>query len=215
LFLFGRQLSLTKTAIENTLLSPPFYLTSQEPGLILIYFSYLRFYYDDYKIGEVNEQFYELMKELSYLLPRGFRFVGVIFTGLGTILGIMRFYFDFKPDMFDQKVFAVYSVYLKTRTMKVESNQLIEEIVGLLVILGLLMIAFSREKDENPQISSIRLKAFFISFYINTAFLIFSILFTYGLAFIYMTVLYLVLPLSVYIIAFQILVGIERKKVLV
>ena len=155
------------------------------------------------------------MKELSYLLPRGFRFVGLIFTGLGTILGIMRFYFDFKPDMFDQKVFAVYSVYLKTRTMKVESNQLIEEIVGLLVILGLLMIAFSREKDENPQISSTRLKAFFISFYINTAFLIFSILFTFGLAFIYMTVLYLVLPLSIYVIVFQILVGIKRKKILV
>lgn len=141
--------------------------------------------------------------------------MGVIFTGLGTILGIMRFYFDFKPDMFDQKVFAVYSVYLKTKTMKVESNQLIEEIVGLLVILGLLMIAFSREKDENPQISSIRLKAFFISFYINTAFLIFSILFTYGLAFIYMTVLYLVLPLSIYVIVFQILVGLERNKILV
>lgn len=158
---------------------------------------------------------FDRMKELSYLLPGKFRFMGVIFTSLGTILGIMRFYFDFKPDMFDQKVFAVYSVYLKTRTMKVESNQLIEEIVGLLVILGLFMIAFAREKNESPQISSIRLKAFFISFYINIAFLIFSILFTFGLAFIYMTILNLVLPLSIYIIVFQILAGIERKKILV
>jgi len=155
------------------------------------------------------------MKGFSYLLPKGFRFVGVIFTSVGTILGIMRFYFGVKPDLLDQKVFAVYSVYLKTRTMKVESNQLIEEIVGLLVILGLLMIAFSREKDENPLISAVRLKAFFISFYINTAFLIFSILFTYGLAFIYMTVLNVVLPLSIYIVVFQILVRIERKKILV
>ena len=155
------------------------------------------------------------MKGFSYLLPKGFRFVGVIFTSVGAILGIMRFYFGVKPDLLDQKVFAVYSVYLKTRTMKVESNQLIEEIVGLLLIFGLFMIAFAREKDETPQISSIRLKAFFISFYINTAFLIFSFLFTYGLAFIYMTVLYLVLPLSVYIVAFQILACIERKKVIV
>jgi len=155
------------------------------------------------------------MKELSYLLPKGFRFVGVIFTSVGTILGIMRFYFGVKPDLLDQKVFAVYSVYLKTRTMKIESNQLIEEIVGLLVILGLFMIAFAREKNESPQISSIRLKAFFISFYINVVFLITSIIFTFGLAFIYMTILNLVLPLSIYIIAFQILAGIERKKVLV
>jgi len=155
------------------------------------------------------------MKGFSYLLPKGFRFVGVVFTTVGTIVGIMRFYFGVKPDLLDQKVFAVYSVYLKTRTMKIESNQLIEEIVGLLLILGLLMIAFAREKDESSQISSVRLKSFFISFYINAAFLIFSILFTFGLAFIYMTVLNLVLPLSIYIIVFQIMAAIERKKVLV
>ena len=155
------------------------------------------------------------MKGFSYLLPKGFRFAGVIFTSVGTILGIMRFYFGYKPDLLDQKVFAVYSVYLKTRTMKVESNQLIEEIVGLLVILGLFMIAFAREKNETPQVSSIRLRAFFISFYLNTAFLIFSVLFTFGLAFIYMTVLNVVLPLSLYIIVFQILMVKERKKILV
>ena len=154
------------------------------------------------------------MKGFSYLLPKGFRFVGVVFTTVGTIVGIMRFYFGVKPDLLDQKVFAVYSVYLKTRTMKIESNQLIEEIVGLLLILGLLMTAFAREKDESSQISSIRLKSFFISFYINTAFLIFSILFTFGLAFIYMAILNLVVPLSIYIIVFQILMGIENRKVL-
>ena len=152
------------------------------------------------------------MRKLSYLLPRSFRFMGYMFTIAGTILGIMRFYFGFKPDMLDQKVFAVYSVYLKTKTLKIESNQLIEEIVGLLVILGLFMIAFAREKNENPQVSSIRLKAFFISFYLNAIFLIASIIFTFGLAFIYMTVLNLILPLSLYIIAFRILVSIERNK---
>ena len=155
------------------------------------------------------------MRKLSYLLPRSFRFMGYMFTIAGTILGIMRFYFGFKPDMLDQKVFAVYSVYLKTKTLKIESNQLIEEVVGLLLILGLFMIAFAREKNENPQVSSIRLKAFFISFYLNAIFLIASIIFTFGLAFIYMTILNLLLPLSIYIIAFRILVGIERNKILV
>jgi len=155
------------------------------------------------------------MRKLSFLLPRGFRFAGYIFTIAGTILGIMRFYFGFKPDMLDQKVFAVYSVYLKTKTLKVESNQLIEEVVGLLLILGLFMIAFACEKNENPQVNAIRLNAFFISFYINTVFLIASISFTFGLAFIYMAILNLVLPLSIYVISFRILIGIERNKILV
>lgn len=153
------------------------------------------------------------MKKHSFLLPRRFRFVGFVFTVAGAILGIMRFYFGFKPDVLDQKVFAVYSVYLKTKTLKVESNQLIEEVVGLLLILGLFMIAFAREKNENPQVNAIRLKAFFISFYFNTVFLIASISFTFGLAFIYMAILNLVLPLSIYVISFRILVGIKNSEI--
>ena len=150
------------------------------------------------------------MKELSYLLPRKFRFMGFILAFFGTILGIMRYYFGIKPDLFDQKVFAIYSVYLKTKTLKIESNQLIEEISGVLLIIGLFMIAFAREKIENPQVNSIRLKAFLISFYINTIFLIVSISFTFGLAFIYMTIINLVSQLIIYIIAFRILIVIQK-----
>ena len=153
------------------------------------------------------------MRKLSYLLPGSFRFVGFIFTIAGTILGIMRYYFGIKPDLFDQKVFAIYSVYLKTKTLKIESNQLIEEIAGVLLILGLFMIAFAREKNENPQISSMRLKAFFISFYVNTVFLIVSISFTFGLAFIYMMIINLASQLLIYIISFRIMVGIENNKI--
>lgn len=152
------------------------------------------------------------MKELSYLLPAGFRFLGFIFSVTGTILGVMRFYFDVKPDLLEQKAFAIYSVYLGTKTLKVVNNQLIDEIAGILLIAGLFMIAFAREKNENPELNSIRLKAFFISISLNTIFLISSLLFTFGLAFMYMTIINLILPLSLYIIAFRIMVSMAGNK---
>ena len=152
------------------------------------------------------------MKEFSFLLSRGFRLWGFIFTFLGTILGIMRFYFGVKPGILDQKVYAIYSVFLETKTMRTIKNQMIEEIVGILLIIGLFLIAFTREKIENQQVNSIRLKAFFISIYINTAFLIASLIFTFGFAFVYMMILDLILPLSIYIISFQIMLAIERNK---
>lgn len=155
------------------------------------------------------------MKVLSYLLPRSFRVLGYLFTFAGMILGIMRYYFGIKPDLFDQKVFALYSVYLKTKTLKIESNQLIEEIAGLLLIVGLVMIAFAREKNENDQVNLIRLKSFFISIYLNTLFLIVSLFFTFGLAFIYMMILNLASQLLIYIIVFRIWVAVERNKNLV
>ena len=152
------------------------------------------------------------MKKLTYLLPGGFRFYGLIFTLAGAMLGTMRFYFGVKPDLLEQKAFAVYSVYLGTKTLRVVNNQLIDEIAGVLLIAGLFMIAFAREKNENPLLNSIRLKAFFISIYLNTVFLIFSLLFTFGLAFMYMSIMNLVLPLLLYIISFRILAGIEKIK---
>ena len=155
------------------------------------------------------------MKEFSFLLPRGFRLWGFILTFLGTILGIIRFYFGVKPGILDQKVYAIYSVFLETKTMRVIKNQMIEEIVGILLIIGLFLIAFTREKMENQQVNSFRLKAFFISIYINTAFLIASLIFTFGFAFVYMMILDLILPLSIYIISFQIMLAIERNKKIV
>ena len=155
------------------------------------------------------------MREPSFLLPRSFRLWGLILTFSGTILGVMRFYFGVKPGIFDQKVFAVYSVFLETKTMRIIKNQMIEEIVGILLIIGLFLIAFTREKIENQQVNSFRLKAFFISIYINTAFLIASLLFTFGFAFVYMMILDLVLPLSIYIIFFQTMLAIELNKKIV
>jgi len=138
--------------------------------------------------------------------------MGFIFTITGAILSIMRFYFNVKPDMFEQKAFAIYSVYLGTKTLRVVNNQLIDEIALVLFITGLFMVAFAREKIENPQVNSTRLKAFFISFYLNAAFLIAATMFTFGLAFMYMTVLNLALPLLLYIITFRILAAIARNN---
>lgn len=152
------------------------------------------------------------MRKLTFLLPCGFRFAGFVFAFTGTILSIMRFYFGVKPDMFEQKAFAIYSVYLGTKTLSVVNNQLIDEIALILFITGLFMVAFAREKIENQQVNSVRLRAFFISFYLNAVFLIAATMFTFGLAFMYMTVLNLALPLLLYIITFRILAAIALKN---
>lgn len=152
------------------------------------------------------------MRRFSYLLPRVFRPLGFIFIVAGVILGIIRFYFGIKPALLEGKVFAVYSVFLHSKNMVVIKNQLIEEIVGLLLIVGLFMVAFAREKNEGPEISATRLNAFMLSVYLNTFFVIGAILFTYGIAFIYMMIISLFLQLSFYILAFRIMIYIEMNK---
>lgn len=152
------------------------------------------------------------MRRFSYLLPGGFKRLGIIFIIAGIILGIIRFYFGIKPDLLEGKVFALYSVFLHSKSMVVIKNQLIDEIVGLLLIIGLFMVAFAREKNESPEISAIRLKAFMLSVTLNTVFVIVSLLFTYGIAYFYMMITGLFLQLSFYTIFFRIMIYVERNR---
>lgn len=96
--------------------------------------------------------------------------------------------------------------------MQTVRNNFGEEITGFLVVTGLFMIAFAREKIENEQIGLIRLRAFFYSFYLNFIFLIFALLFTFGFAFIYMLMFNMGFGLLAYIVAFQTMLFLHRRK---
>jgi hypothetical protein len=131
--------------------------------------------------------------------------VGILFFTLGIILGIARFRYGFKPDMLDMKIFAFYSSYLETKYMEFVRNNMSEEVTGFLLITGLFLIAFSREKIEIELMNRLRLKAFFIAAYLNFIFLLVSLFFTYGFAFVYMIVANMGFSILAYILVFQIL----------
>ena len=145
------------------------------------------------------------MYKMTFLLPRNFRFLGILFFIIGLILGIARFKYGFKPDALDLDTFAVYSSYLETKFMQVVRNNFGEEIAGILMVVGLFLMAFAREKTENELTSRLRLKSFFIAAYINFAFLLAAFLFTFGMAFVYMLMLNMGMGLLVYTGAFRFL----------
>jgi hypothetical protein len=148
---------------------------------------------------------------MIFLLPRSFRLVGIIFIIIGLIIGIARFKFGLKPDLLDMKMFAFYSSYLETKYMEIIRNNMAEEFTGFFLIAGLFMMAFSREKDENEQMNLLRLKAFFAAAWMNFLFLLVSLFFTYGLAFIYMLMANMGFSLLSYIVVFRILLWQNRS----
>jgi drug/metabolite transporter (DMT)-like permease len=131
--------------------------------------------------------------------------VGIFFFILGIILGVARFRYGFKPDMLDMKIFAFSSSYLETKYMEFVRNNMSEEFTGFFLVAGLFLIAFSREKIENEMKNRLRLKAFFIAAYLNFLFLLVSLFFTYGFAFIYMSIANMGISMLAYILVFQVL----------
>lgn len=148
----------------------------------------------------------------KYLLPGKFKFLGIIIFIAGLFFSAIRFRLGIKPEFLNTKVFAVYSSYLETKSMQFVRNNLGEELTIILLICGLFFMAFAREKDEFPGLDSIRLKAFVFSAYLNLAFILGSTLFTFGFAFLYMTIANLGFFFLAYLFIFRTLIYKFKKK---
>jgi hypothetical protein len=151
------------------------------------------------------------MKRSTILLPHAFRFPGFILLGAGSVFGIMRFWFDVKPKFLHMKVYAVYSEYLGEKYMHFIRDNMSEELVGVLLVLGTWLVAFSRDKYETDENAVLRNRALHISAWLQMVFLLFSLLLTYGIAFLYMLMMYMLLLPACYFIIYRILAG--RRKV--
>lgn len=62
-------------------------------------------------------------------------------------------------------------------------NNILDEMGSLLFIIGGILIAFSRQKNEDELISKIRLESLIWATYINYGILLFAIIFLFGMAF--------------------------------
>lgn len=144
----------------------------------------------------------EKSNPLALLLPRRFRIAGVVLTVLGAIILVARFTFGFKPAWLDTYTFALYSVYVEVKYLAIIRNQMIEEIGGIILFSGMLMVALSKEKKEGPEIDSLRLRAFIISFYLCVVFVLLSMLLAYGFGYIVAMLIFPVFLLASYIVVF-------------
>jgi hypothetical protein len=138
------------------------------------------------------------------LFPHKFRIVGLFLLVLGLILGIVRFYYGIKPSFLDLKVFAIYSKFLETKYFEIISNHFTEEFGGILIIIGLLFIVFAKEKIEDKSIDSIRLQSLVISVYLNSIFILLSLLFIFGIGFVGVLIINMYSFLIIYLITFRI-----------
>ena len=83
----------------------------------------------------------------------------------------------------------------------------------LMVLIGLFLIAFSKEKIEDEQIIQLRLDSLRWAIYLNYAILLFSLVFTQGSDSKHILILNIWLPLLFFILRFQwVLYGLNRSS---
>lgn len=112
--------------------------------------------------------------------------LGWVLFSLGFIFGMITWLseYDF-DDKLQVSVFAIFDGGFMSDDsfFKVIENGIVDELISVLIIVGGILIGFSKAKVEDEFISRIRMESLIWATYVNYIVLVASIVFVYGMAF--------------------------------
>lgn len=145
----------------------------------------------------------------SYLLSNKYKIPGWILLIAGLIAGVFLSISDFESDLLKVNVFAIYNdddLFMNNSGFfKILENSIVNELVALAVVIGGLLVGFSKEKVEDEFIYKLRKDSLVWAIIFNYIVLMFSIIFIYGFTFFNVLVYNMFTPLLFFILRFNIL----------
>ena len=143
----------------------------------------------------------------NYLLPNKYKFIGWILFIIGLISGFMLYLLEYDTEFLTIKVLSIYNdpILGDKGFFKVIENSIVDELIALLIIIGGLIVGFTREKVEDEFIYKLRKDSLVWAIIFNYSILIFTIIFVYDLAFFDVLVFNMFTPLVFFIIRFNFL----------
>ena len=123
--------------------------------------------------------------KFNYLFPHYLKRVGFVLLALGMTALLYSFLVSNTPDFMNFRVYSVISqpIFEDVEFFSVVKTNFLDELIAGLLILGLGLISFSREKEEDEFIAKTRLDSLVWATYLNYGVLLLSILFVYEMAF--------------------------------
>lgn len=144
----------------------------------------------------------------NYLLPSKYKTTGwfLFITGIIFIFIILFSNYNFinEPAFLNVKVINLFPLGDQIFFNVIETNISIT-ITLILLILGGLLVSFSKEKIEDEYISKLRLESMIWAFLVNFAILFLTVLFIYGPNFMYIMGFNMFTPLLFFIVRFNFL----------
>ena len=137
-----------------------------------------------------------------FLLPTRCKPIGLVIAIPAFILMVLYLHFGFTFKFLD---------YQTRGTNFTSTDNFTDEIGGVLLIIGLLMVAFAKEKEEDERITKLRLESLVWAVYVNSFFLILAILFFYNEQFLEIMAYNICTPLILFIARFNLVMLRERN----
>ncbi len=151
-----------------------------------------------------------------YLLPNKMKKIGWIIFIPSFLFGTIAWFSGLEFDsLLKTNVIAIFYEGLLSGDYKfitVIKNGVLDEIIAILIIVGGLMVCFSKEKDEDEFIAKIRLESLVKAVYANYLVLLFAIVFVYDMSFFHVLVFNMFTTLLFFMVYFTIKLNKLRKE---
>jgi hypothetical protein len=121
---------------------------------------------------------------LKNLLPPQCKFAGIVVVVSGATLGYLCFVGHVEISWLRGPVFALISWFTRPRFLVISQTNLTNELALSLMLIGLCLIIFSREKNECREIAQLRHRSMFYASLAQLAYYGVCIWFMFGLGFI-------------------------------
>lgn len=144
----------------------------------------------------------------NYLLPNKYKLLGWPLFIFGLIGGLFISASNFESTGPSIKVLSIYSesfIDSKNDFFKVIDNEILDELIAIFIIIGGLIVGFSKEKIEDEFIYKLRKDSLIWAIIINYLILLFTIIFVYDMAFFDVLVYNMFTPLIFFIVRFNFL----------
>ena len=143
--------------------------------------------------------------KLNYLFPNKYKKIGWLIFIPSTIIGLATLIFEFEPNSLDFNMPAIFinKLFGDKHFIGIVNNNVLNEILGVLIILSSLLVAFSKEESEDEYISKIRLESLVWAVYFNYAVLLISFVLIFDLAFLWVMIFNMFTILLFFIIRFN------------
>ena len=150
----------------------------------------------------------------QFLLPNKFKIIGWCVLIPSLIAIILLHISDYQVSWLKIKTFAIISnskFQGKTDFFKIVEVDFTFTLISILIIIGGLLVAFSKEKNEDEYIEKLRLSSLQWSVIVNYMLLLFCIIFIYDLEFLAIMVYNMFTVLILFIVRFNFLLYRNNK----
>ena len=120
-----------------------------------------------------------------FLFSHHYKPIGWVIFVIGFILGIILMLNDYNYPEWEVSVFPLISEndFFSKPAFEWSTNNIADEIASVFIIVGGILVCFSKTKDEDEYISKIRMESLIWATYVNYIILIITILFVFDSSF--------------------------------